>query len=285
MTAVACVYAAFGLIAAGLFGLVRPSGWLRRPRAGLIALTGLVAVALGLRLPAPEQRAVPARTRLDEFLPVYQFSELHTTRVRATPAQVVRAVREVTADEILLFRTLTYVRRLGRPGPESILNAPERMPLLEVATRTSFLRLAEEADREIVIGTLVLAPRELRPKQQPTPADFQRLSAPGFAKAAMNFRVEQDGNGGSLLSTETRVLATDAASCRRFAAYWRVIYPGSALIRRMWLRAIRLRAETTSPTPAGAAPSAGDGPARGFDPERHARRARGPGRHTVDNVH
>jgi len=25
--------------------------------------------------------------------------------------------------------------------------------------------------------------------------------------------------------------------------YWRVIYPGSALIRRMWLRAIKKRAE------------------------------------------
>jgi len=29
---------------------------------------------------------------------------------------------------------------------------------------------------------------------------------------------------------------------RRFAAYWRLIYPGSALIRRSWLRAIRQRA-------------------------------------------
>ncbi|HYW41393.1 MAG TPA: hypothetical protein VE959_00970 [Bryobacteraceae bacterium] len=28
-----------------------------------------------------------------------------------------------------------------------------------------------------------------------------------------------------------------------FAAYWRMIYPGSALIRRMWLRAIKRRAE------------------------------------------
>jgi hypothetical protein len=258
MTAVACVYAGFSLIAAGLFGLVRPGGWLRRPRAGLIGLTGLVVVALGLGMPAPEEHAVPARSRLDEFVPAYQFSERHTTRVRAAPAQVVRAIREVTASEILLFRTLTYVRRLGRPGPESILNAPERLPLLEVATRTSFLGLAEEADREIVIGTLVLAPRGFRPRQRPTPADFQQLSAPGFAKAAMNFLVEKDGNGGSLLSTETRVFATDAASCRRFAAYWRVIYPGSALIRRMWLRAIRLRAETASPTPAGAAPSAGE---------------------------
>jgi hypothetical protein len=28
-----------------------------------------------------------------------------------------------------------------------------------------------------------------------------------------------------------------------FGAYWRVIYPGSSLIRYMWLRAIKKRAE------------------------------------------
>ena len=35
---------------------------------------------------------------------------------------------------------------------------------------------------------------------------------------------------------------TVRAARRRFAAYWRVIYPGSAIIRRMWLRAIERRA-------------------------------------------
>jgi hypothetical protein len=48
-----------------------------------------------------------------------------------------------------------------------------------------------------------------------------------------------------LLTTETRVFATDAPTRRKFAAYWRVIYPGSALIRMMWLRAIKQRAEKT----------------------------------------
>jgi hypothetical protein len=37
---------------------------------------------------------------------------------------------------------------------------------------------------------------------------------------------------------------TDRAYRRVFAAYWRVIYPGSALIRRMWLRAVKRRAES-----------------------------------------
>jgi hypothetical protein len=45
------------------------------------------------------------------------------------------------------------------------------------------------------------------------------------------------------LTTETRVYAAGAKAVRGFAAYWRMIYPGSSLIRRMWLRAIKLRAE------------------------------------------
>ena len=44
--------------------------------------------------------------------------------------------------------------------------------------------------------------------------------------------------------SETRVHATNAQARRRFAGYWAVIRPGSGFIRRMWLRAIRRRAES-----------------------------------------
>ena len=47
--------------------------------------------------------------------------------------------------------------------------------------------------------------------------------------------------------TETRVATSDERSERVFARYWRVIYPGSALIRRNWLRAIKARAEAAPP--------------------------------------
>jgi hypothetical protein len=63
----------------------------------------------------------------------------------------------------------------------------------------------------------------------------------------MNFHLE-DEDRGTRLVTETRVRATDAAAERRFAAYWRLIYPGSAFIRRMWLDAIRRKAESTPGT-------------------------------------
>jgi hypothetical protein len=59
----------------------------------------------------------------------------------------------------------------------------------------------------------------------------------------MNFRVTPEENGWVALTTETRVLATNDRAKRRFGRYWHVIYPGSALIRVMWLKAIKARAE------------------------------------------
>ena len=80
-----------------------------------------------------------------------------------------------------------------------------------------------------------------------SPEAFRDLEAPGYAKASMNFAVRALGDGTSLLTTETRVAATDDATRHRFAAYWRLIYPGSALIRVNWLAAIARRAETPEP--------------------------------------
>ena len=62
----------------------------------------------------------------------------------------------------------------------------------------------------------------------------------------MNFRVDDEGGGWCRLRTETRVLGTDEAARGKFAMYWCVIYPGSAIIRREWLAAIKRRAEGAS---------------------------------------
>ncbi|MFN2400291.1 MAG: hypothetical protein ABR543_16885, partial [Gemmatimonadaceae bacterium] len=150
------------------------------------------------------------------------------------------------ADEITLFRTLTWIRRGGRELPESILNAGERESLIDVATRTGFVRLADEPPRELVLGTVVAAPPGTTGAL--TRDVFQKRLPPGFALAAMNFAVQPDGAGGSFVSTETRVFANSSDARRRFAAYWRVIYPGSAIIRRMWLRAIERRATIVEQT-------------------------------------
>lgn len=229
------VYSGFGLIALGaLLSLRRRT----RGRGALVALAGITVAATGFLLPAPERRRERVASHLDELLPRWQFHEVHTARVAAPPERVFAAIREVRADEIALFKTLTWIRRCGRELPESILNAGDREPILDVATRSGFVWLADDEPRELVVGTAVIAPRGTTL----TPDAFRQTLPPGFALAAMNFTVTPDANGGSIVSTETRVYANDPRTTSRFRAYWRVIYPGSAIIRRMWLRAIERRA-------------------------------------------
>ena len=185
-------------------------------------------------------------SELDRVAPSYQFREVHRTTVRATPDRAYRAIKEVTASEILFFRELTWLRRFGRRGPESILNAPERRPLLDVATQTSFITLAD-SPREIVVGTVVIGPAHA-PRARPVDRDeFAALAAQGgHALATMNFVVTPRADGTCAVSTETRVFATDESTRRHFAAYWRLINLGSAFIRLMWRRAIKRRAEAGS---------------------------------------
>jgi len=234
--------------AIGLLSLVRPLRFLgirsRRRAAGLIGTGALLGLA-GMSLPTPLQRPEGESSLLDGYVPMYQFQEFHEIRVQASPEQVYRAILEVTAEEIWLFRTLTWIRSPHLvERAESILNPGEKRPILEVATTSGFMKLAEAPGREIVIGTLVIVPPEVRGYSGPfTPPMFAALQRPGFAKAGMNFRVQDEGSGWCRVTTETRVYATDAGTRRRFAAYWRIIYPGSAFIRVMWLKAIRERAQ------------------------------------------
>ena len=210
--------------------------------SGLVmACVGLAVGAAGFFLPAGESRRAVALTRLDEFAPAWQFHEVHTIRIAAPPDRVFDAIKQVRADEIYLFRTLTWIRRGGGALPPGVLNAGLRESLLDVAMKGGFVWLADDRPHEIVVGTVIAAPPEYR-RGMLTPQLFKAALPPGFTLATMNFVVTPDGPDASIVSTETRVFANSRSARRRFAAYWRVIYPGSAIIRRMWLRAIERRA-------------------------------------------
>jgi hypothetical protein len=238
------------LVGLGWLGVRWIRGRSRRPgntrRPWILAGLGGVFLLTGYFLPAPLRRVAAPVTRLDAFVPAWQFNEFHELRVSAPPARVYAAINAVRAGDIRFYDTLTWIRRFGRPAPESILAPSAQRPILDVATTTGFLRLADEPDREIVIG-VVLPVRPGGPPLDPAvrrrPETFMAPHQSGLCLVGMNFLIRPDGAHGSVLSTETRIFATDATARRAFATYWRTIYPGSAIIRWMWLRAIRERAE------------------------------------------
>lgn len=209
----ALTYAGLALCLAGALSLFRPLRFLRirSRRSALAALAlGLPLVAAGAWWPWQELRA-RGHTALDGFVPGYQFVEFHETRVRGRPEAVYRAVR---AD----------------PGQE---------PILDVATRSGVVWLADAPGHETAVGAVVCC----RPTQLSSADHFRGLTQPDFAKAGMNLRIEDLGGGECRVTTETRVFATDPGARRRFGMYWAFINRGSSLIRYSWLAAIKKRAE------------------------------------------
>jgi hypothetical protein len=240
------VYLGLALFCAGLLSLIRPLHlvYIRTRRLALMVAGFGLLLSLGiLLLPYRDQETASRVNKLDEWMPRWQVGERHVLKIAASPARVFAAIHEVRADEILLFRTLTAIRRCGGTGPESILNAPEQKPLLDVATQTTFILLDDTAPRELVMGTVIAAPRAVRASGRLKPDLFRKALPSGVVLATMNFLVTPSEDGGSTVATETRVFANSPAAVRRFGIYWRLVHPGSDLIRRMWLRAIALRAE------------------------------------------
>lgn len=182
-------------------------------------------------------------------MPRYDFREVHSVVIRATPANVVAAIKAVTPAEMPLVRTLFALRALpnrllGR-GP-GIRPAAGRS-LLDQALQAGFVLLGEAPQREIVVGTVgafwsIRGGPSVRLASARAFVDF---ATPGYAKAAMNFSLEPLNGHRTRLRTETRIVATDPTSRGRFGRYWRMIHAGSALIRRMWLRAVKRRAEAS----------------------------------------
>ena len=164
---------------------------------------------------------------LSEALPEYDFGERHERRIDAPPETVFAAIRSVTLAETPIARTLMRLRGL---------RAGSTRPLVEEMDSEGFAHLTEEPLRELVYTAIGQPWRPLGGKRA-VAEDFRAFAAPGFAKMAFNFRLE-DG----VLSTETRVLLTDERSWKAFRRYWLVIRPFSGLIRREWLRAIARRA-------------------------------------------
>jgi hypothetical protein len=239
-----CLWAMLIVAVAALAAVVRPTPRLALPtrqRAAAVAVGSVAVIAALLLLPTRDRRVERPAARIDDFMPVWQFGEFHTSTVDAPPAVVFDAIKGLRPDEIFLFKTLIWLRTGGAPLTGVVADATKQYEsLIDIATHSTFIYLADEPPHEFVVGTIVGWPEGPRPKV--SPEMFRASLPPGFALATMNYVVTPAAGGGSRISTETRVFANSASARRRFAAYWRTIYPGSALIRRMSLRGIERRA-------------------------------------------
>lgn len=169
---------------------------------------------------------VRVKRGLDAALPVWHYAERHDTRVDAPPARALAAVHAVAAAELPFARLLLRLRGLRPHRSDTLVDA---------MLADGFMRFEDHV--LVLVGRPWTARGGLLRVD-----DFVAFDEPGYAKMALGFSAEPDGDG-TRLATETRVFLTDDRSRKRFAAYWLVVRPFSGLVRRTWLAAAKRRAE------------------------------------------
>lgn len=131
---------------------------------------------------------------------------------------------------------LSRLRRLpSRPLPAGTF--------LAQALAVGWVVFEEVPGRELVAGAVTQPWRPVVIFQGLPPAEFLNFSIPGFTKIVWAIAAQSVTPDMSVLSIETRVLATDPASCRKFRLYWCVVNPGVRLLRRVALHHARRELE------------------------------------------
>lgn len=177
-----------------------------------------------------------------ELVPEPSFGEHHERAVAAPRAAIEQAMDAVTVAEVRLLAPLMIVRaRLARPTGPAPPGLRGGRPLVDELGR-GFEWFVREPGLQLFVT--VGQPHRLRGGQGRrvgSPEGFAAFAEPGFCRIATEVRlIERPGS--LLVSTDTLVDCTDAATGRRFAAYWLLIRPFSGAIRRSWLAAIDRRA-------------------------------------------
>lgn len=185
---------------------------------------------------------------LDQFVPKYQFREIHAITIRASAPKVLESARSIRPSDVPLVGFLMGLRSIPAAlrGGECYKPGKNDAPFLDqVVGETGFLVLGEEPGKEFVLGIvgqfwkltgninhMILSPDQ-----------FLLFQEDGWAKAGWNFLVEQEGMTTHLV-TETRIHVQGTWAKRRFWFYWLMIRPGSGLLRRTMLKAIKRKAES-----------------------------------------
>ena len=190
---------------------------------------------------------------LDKYMPKWDFTEVHTIKVKASPDVAYRAVKEVTLAEISgIVRLLLFLREL----PEKMVGRraggmKADKPMLEQMEQGGFTMIQEEPPRECVFGLIVPGKigRVWNKKSGAVPpvtnaAEFLSFKDPGYLMVIANLLVEETDTPGVVIAyTESRTMGFSPQAVKDFAPYWRIVRPWSGLIRRLWLGGIKRRAE------------------------------------------
>lgn len=178
---------------------------------------------------------------LDVFMPNYDVVERHSVAVEAPPETTLLAAAEIDLRKCLPVQAIFKGRELLLLSkPDDTVRPRSALAMMK---SVGWGVLAELPGREIVLGG-VTRPWEANPEFRAVPPDeFAHFHEPGYVKIVFTLRADSAGAGNSIFRTETRAIATDPISRKKFRRYWSFLSPGIIAIRRFILPIVKHEAE------------------------------------------
>lgn len=176
---------------------------------------------------------------IDKYIPQFDVRDYRETRVSADRQVAYAALRSMDLKRSRIVRLLFAIRTL--PSRFRASPPPSNPPtsLLDETLALGWRILEEDPGRELVVGA-VTRPWEPVVRFRGLPeSEFLECSEPGFTKVAWSLVARPAGPSATTIATETRVVATDPISRKRFRRYWSMVSPGIRLIRILSLRVIK----------------------------------------------
>ena len=188
---------------------------------------------------SPHLKEARGGVLMDKYLPDFDVREYHEARVNAPAEEAYAVLRSLDLNRSgscgRCLRSAPCPAGCGLPVAAPPASPPSG-PFFDQVLALGWAVLEEVPGRELVAGAVTQPWAPVVRFQGLPPAELAAFSAPGFTKIVWSIAAWPVEPGVTLLSTETRVLATDEASKRKFRRYWLVFGLGIRLIRRISLR-------------------------------------------------
>jgi hypothetical protein len=188
----------------------------------------------------------PVDPLLDRFVPDPEVDEYHALRVEAPASITYAAAKQMDLQSSAFVKGIFFLRAI----PSLVKGQPFRpgssRGIVDETLAQGWGILAEEPDRQIVIGAYAQPWHENVEFRALPPADFASFDEPGFVKIVWTLAAEPLDARTSRFVTRTRVVTTDDGARRRFRRYWAPMSSGIVLIRYLALPMVKHAAERTA---------------------------------------
>jgi len=170
---------------------------------------------------------------LDLVLPTPRKLEISSVELALPPERAWELVRHEDLARSSLVKALFALRTLPSRFTGTVEKVELRLDAIASSSEHPGFRILIDEAREVVVGAIgKVWQLDIPFVHVDGPAAYAAFDETGWVKVAWALRVLPFGDHDSRVEIEVRVDATDDASWEHFEQYWRVIGPGSHLVRR-----------------------------------------------------